>query len=74
MTQTPLLPPQDGCLLLGGVDVVHGSPVFDVKPYVPFCDCLPDAAAPHWVQVTRAMGWAQLGSRATAVPEIQAWI
>ena len=45
------LPMQDGCLLLGGVDVVHNSPIFDVKPYVPFCDCLPEATAPDWVQV-----------------------
>ncbi|GIL78924.1 hypothetical protein Vretimale_220 [Volvox reticuliferus] len=37
-------------LLLGGVDIVDGSPVLDIKPYVPFCDCLPAARAPSWVQ------------------------
>ncbi|GLI66014.1 hypothetical protein VaNZ11_009717 [Volvox africanus] len=37
-------------LLLGGADIVDGSPVLDIKPYVPFCDCLPAAKAPSWVQ------------------------
>ena len=36
-------------LILGGADIVDGSPVLDVKPYVPFCDSLPAAAAPPWV-------------------------
>lgn len=36
-------------LLLGGLDVVDGSPVLDVKPYVPFCDAVYGATAPPWV-------------------------
>jgi tRNA (Thr-GGU) A37 N-methylase len=36
-------------LVLGGADVVDGSPVLDVKPFVPFCDNVPAAAAPAWV-------------------------
>jgi hypothetical protein len=40
-----------GVLVLGGVDIVDGSPVLDIKPYVPFCDALPDAVAPDWVTV-----------------------
>ncbi|KAG2491087.1 hypothetical protein HYH03_010531 [Edaphochlamys debaryana] len=36
-------------LLLGGTDIVDGSPVLDIKPYVPFCDCLTHATAPAWV-------------------------
>ena len=35
-------------LILGGADIVDGSPVLDIKPYVPFCDSLP-ATAPSWV-------------------------
>lgn len=30
-------------LLLGGVDLVDGTPILDVKPYVPYSDCLPEA-------------------------------
>jgi hypothetical protein len=26
-----------------------GSPVLDIKPYVPFCDSVPSARAPEWV-------------------------
>ena len=32
-------------LLLGGVDLVDGTPVLDVKPYLPYADSLPDAGA-----------------------------
>lgn len=39
-------------VVLGGLDVVHGSPVLDIKPYVPFCDCVPEALAPSWVAPT----------------------
>lgn len=30
-------------LHLGGVDLLDGTPVLDIKPYVPYADCLPDA-------------------------------
>ncbi|KAG7672852.1 hypothetical protein KSW81_001791 [Nannochloris sp. 'desiccata'] len=36
-------------LILGGADIVDGSPVLDVKPYVPFCDAVLGATAPAWV-------------------------
>ncbi len=38
-------------LILGGADIVDGSPVLDIKPYVPFCDAVPRAVAPPYVQV-----------------------
>ena len=31
-------------LVLGGVDLVDGTPVLDVKPYLPYADCLPGAS------------------------------
>ena len=31
-------------LVLGGVDLVDGTPVFDIKPYAPYTDSIPDAA------------------------------
>ena len=39
-------------LLLGGADIVDGSPVLDIKPYVPFCDGVASATAPAWVTVS----------------------
>jgi tRNA-Thr(GGU) m(6)t(6)A37 methyltransferase TsaA len=35
----------DGPVLkLGGLDLLDGTPVFDVKPYLPYAEALPDAA------------------------------
>jgi tRNA-Thr(GGU) m(6)t(6)A37 methyltransferase TsaA len=30
-------------LLLGGLDLVDGTPIFDIKPYLPYTESLPDA-------------------------------
>ena len=38
-------------ITFGGLDVVDGTPVLDVKPYLPFCDAVHQATAPHWAQV-----------------------
>ncbi len=32
-------------LLLGGLDLVDGTPVYDVKPYLPYADSVPEATA-----------------------------
>jgi len=32
-------------LLLGGVDLIDGTPVYDIKPYLPYAEAQPDAAA-----------------------------
>jgi tRNA-Thr(GGU) m(6)t(6)A37 methyltransferase TsaA len=32
-------------LLVSGADLLDGTPIFDVKPYLPFADCIPDALA-----------------------------
>jgi tRNA-Thr(GGU) m(6)t(6)A37 methyltransferase TsaA len=44
-----LLAVEDGALQVGGVDMVDGTPVYDVKPYIPWCEALPDAKA-DWVR------------------------
>lgn len=36
---------------ISGADIVDGSPVVDIKPYLPFCEALPSATAPAWVTV-----------------------
>ena len=36
---------EDGlALVLAGADLADGTPVYDVKPYVPYADCHPEAA------------------------------
>ena len=32
-------------LVVSGADLMHGTPIYDVKPYLPFTDSHPDAAA-----------------------------
>ena len=36
-------------LELSGIDLVHGTPVVDIKPYVPHYDAIPTAGVPTWV-------------------------
>ncbi|CAM8966386.1 unnamed protein product [Rhodiola kirilowii] len=38
-------------VLLSGVDLVNGTPVLDVKPYLPYCDSIQGATVPGWVKV-----------------------
>lgn len=35
--------PQGPILYVEGVDLLNGTPLFDIKPYLPFTDCHPDA-------------------------------
>lgn len=34
---------EPGRLWLSGIDLLDGTPVLDIKPYVPYADCLPQA-------------------------------
>ncbi|MBR5234372.1 MAG: tRNA (N6-threonylcarbamoyladenosine(37)-N6)-methyltransferase TrmO [Clostridia bacterium] len=35
--------PEAPVLHISGIDMMNGTPVFDIKPYVPVADCRPDA-------------------------------
>ena len=37
--------PQGPVLKLGGLDLIDGTPVYDIKPYLPYAEALPDAAS-----------------------------
>ncbi len=45
----PLLRMKDNVLEVRGLDAVDGSPVLDVKPYIPYHDSIPEAKVPQWV-------------------------
>mgnify|MGYP002624718562 CR=1 FL=1 len=34
---------QGPVLLVSGADLMNGTPVFDIKPYLPYADCIPEA-------------------------------
>ncbi|GAB2267466.1 hypothetical protein Dimus_002449 [Dionaea muscipula] len=40
---------QGNMVLLSGVDLVDGTPVLDIKPYLPYCDSIEGATVPEWV-------------------------
>ena len=35
--------PQGPVLTVGGADLLDGTPIFDIKPYLPYADCRPEA-------------------------------
>lgn len=36
--------PDGPVLVVSGADLVDGTPIFDIKPYIPYADCHPEAA------------------------------
>lgn len=40
----------DGCTIaIDGIDAFDGSPIIDLKPYIPISDCVSEAVVPAWV-------------------------
>jgi tRNA (Thr-GGU) A37 N-methylase len=40
----------DGCRLrVRGLDAIDGTPILDLKPYVPAFDLVPEAKTPGWL-------------------------
>ena len=35
--------PEGPVLVVGGADLLDGTPIYDIKPYLPYVDCHPDA-------------------------------
>lgn len=42
-------------LYVSGVDLADGTPIFDIKPYLPYADCLPEAAGGFTDAVARTL-------------------
>jgi tRNA-Thr(GGU) m(6)t(6)A37 methyltransferase TsaA len=44
----------EGCTLtVSGLDALEGSPIIDIKPYIPSHDSVPDARTPEWSRSTQ---------------------
>ncbi len=50
LTACRLLKVEGNSLEVAGLDARDGSPVVDIKPYIPKGDCLTEAVAPDWVK------------------------
>ncbi len=46
-----------GCIHVSGVDMTDGTPILDVKPYIPY-DVVPDHRVPEWVVAEDVPSWA----------------
>lgn len=44
----PVVHRRQGVLRVRGLDAVNGTPVLDIKPYLPQYDAVPDATLPAW--------------------------
>lgn len=51
---------QGHMVLLSGVDLVDGTPILDVKPYLPYCDSIQEATVPNWVTVDHMLAVASV--------------
>lgn len=50
LTLCKILSVSGNCVRIDKIDALPGSPVIDLKPYIPSCDCRPDASVPAWVR------------------------
>ena len=44
LIKTELTHDKGTVLVVSGADLMNGTPVYDIKPYIPYADCIPDAA------------------------------
>lgn len=70
VTAVKLLHRQDKTLTVHGLDVIDGTPVLDIKPYLRNGDLIPDATAPEWIQ--RFWAQAREGQDAMHIREFEA--
>lgn len=43
------------CLHISGADLLDGTPIYDIKPYIPYADALPEAAAAYAQEAPKAL-------------------
>ena len=48
-TTVRLLRRQGNILTVEGLDALNGTPILDIKPYLPGYDAAPDASVPDWI-------------------------
>jgi tRNA (Thr-GGU) A37 N-methylase len=52
-TTVRLLERHGNILKVQGLDAIDGSPVLDIKPYIPGYDSASDATVPDWVKIEK---------------------
>ena len=67
LSAVELLTIEGRTLQLRGVDLLDGTPVLDIKPYVPYADAFPDAKA-GWIDELDAASGSQFGAGTEKTP------
>lgn len=73
--------PDGPALVVSGADLMDGTPIYDIKPYVPYADCRPEAAEgfavapepPLRVELPEALGAKLPEDRAEALAQVLSW-
>lgn len=55
-------------LLIAGADLTDGSPIYDIKPYLPYADSIPDARAGYADTVPRQLLRVEIPEDTTPLP------
>ncbi|QDZ22565.1 TsaA-like domain-containing protein [Chloropicon primus] len=58
---------ENGTLLVSGHDLLDGTPILDLKPYIPQYDSFPDAKVPDWVNQPKSLNRAGVAASSVAV-------
>ena len=56
-------------LIVGGADLADGTPIFDIKPYIPYADCRPDALSGFAPDSGRTLAVTFLPGTEEGIPE-----
>ena len=51
VTVVKLIDVKEGVLVVKGLDAIEGTPVVDIKPYVPVFDDTNDVVVPEWIKI-----------------------
>lgn len=62
LTTVRLLERRENVLVVAGVDMLDGTPLLDIKPYVPAFDPVPDDAKAGWLEGKTGAGRRRAGS------------
>ena len=54
VTACPIVRVEEDRLVVTGLDAIDGTPVLDIKPYVPTFDLVDDPTVPKWVETLLA--------------------
>ena len=55
LTTARVIERRGNVLVVAGLDAIDGTPVLDIKPYLPHYDSVPDAKVPEWM--AKAQAW-----------------